>query len=457
MTRRTLTARFAVAFATVAVATALIAALVLTVAWQGQFEAYVQGGVQERADAIAASIGSAYEQYGGWQGLSSAQFTHFGLAADMQVLLYDREGELIAYTTGRMDRMMTEGVPPQAEEVTARAQVVADETVVGEVQVVQLSPGSILDERDLRFRRASLLALGLAALMATALASLAGVAYSMGLVRPIEAVTRAAESLRRGERGARTGMAGGDPVSDLGATFDQMADALEAEREFEQQLTADVAHELRTPLQAIQATVEAMQDGVLPTDEERLALIHDETVRLGHVAGSILELSRLETGSTQLALTPVDLALPAGVAAENSRALMESTGHLFEESVASGLVVLGDTDRLTQAVANLLSNAARYTPRDGRVRIRTYAQGTDAVVEVADSGIGIAEEDRPHVFTRFWRADPARSRASGGLGIGLAIVREIVERHGGTVEVHGSDLGGAAFLIRIPLAAAAKK
>lgn len=451
MTNHSLKARFAVAFAIVAVATALIAAIVITVTWQRQFEAYVQGGVQERADAIAASIGDVYARAGGWQGLSSAQFTHFGLATDMEVLLFDTEGELIAYTTGRMGRMMTEGVPPRAREITARADVVAGDEVVGEVQVVQITPGALLNERDIRFRRASLWGLALAAVIAAVLASLAGVAYSRDMVKPIEAVTRAAEGLRRGDRSARTGMTGGDPVSDLGATFDQMADAVEAERQFEQQLTADVAHELRTPLQAIQATVEAMQDGVLPTDEERLALIHDETVRLGRLAGSILELSRLETGTAQFMMAPVDPAAPVAVAVESSRALMESTGHTFEQSVEQGMVVLGDGDRLTQAVSNLLSNAARYTPEGGHVRLRLLRDAGEAVIEVADSGIGVAEEDRPHVFTRFWRADPARSRASGGLGIGLAVVREIVERHGGSVGVHPSDLGGAAFVVRLPL------
>lgn len=451
MRERSLTARFALAFAIVAVATALIAAIVITITWQRQFQAYVQGGVQDRADAVAATIGDAYEQAGGWQGISFAQFTHFGLAADMNVRLYDTDGELVAYTMGRMGRMMTEGAPPAAGEVTARTDVIAGGEVVGEVQVVQRTAGTLLTERDVRFRRASLWGLALAAVIAAGLASLAGVIYSRDMVRPIEAVTRAAEALRRGDRSARTGMAGGDPVSDLGATFDQMADAVEAERQFEQQLTADVAHELRTPLQAIQATVEAMQDGVLPTDEERLALIHDETVRLGRLAGSILELSRLENGSAPFMMAEIDLAVPVAVAVESTRALMESTGHEFSESVEPGLIVRGDGDRITQAVGNLLANAARYTPEGGTVRLRLLRDASDAVVEVADSGIGVAEEDRAHVFTRFWRADPARSRASGGLGIGLAVVREIAERHGGGVSVHSSDLGGASFVIRLPL------
>ena len=133
---------------------------------------------------------------------------------------------------------------------------------------------------------------------------------------------------------------------------------------------------------------------------------------------------------------------------------MESTGHHLEESVVTGLIVRGNGDRLTQAVGNLLSNAARYTPEGGTVRVRVLRDGPEAVIEIADSGMGVADEDRERVFTRFWRADPARARDRGGLGIGLAVVREIVERHGGSVGVHGSDLGGAAFVIRLPIVGA---
>ncbi len=452
MKRTDLTFRLALAFAFVAVATAVIAAVVITITWQRQFEVYVQRGVQERADAVAVVLAEAYEQAGGWDAVAFVNLAHLGITGDSSVQVLDADGEPVAYTQGRMGRMMMGTSAPEAVQVTARADIEVGGEVVGEALVVQVAAGGILTERDQWFQTSSLRGLALAAIIAVVLASAAGVVYSRGIVRPIAAVTRAAEALRGGDRSARTGMVGGDPIADLGATFDQMADAVEAERTFEQQLTADVAHELRTPLQAIQATVEAMQDGVLPTDEERLALIHDETVRLGRLAGSILELSRLETGSAAFTLKEIDLAAPVAVALESTRALMEATGHTLDEAVERGLVVRGDGDRLTQAVGNLLSNAARYTPEGGRVRIRVIRDGADAVIEVADSGMGVAEEDRTRVFTRFWRADPARSRASGGLGIGLAVVREIVERHGGSVGVHASDLGGAAFVVRLPLA-----
>jgi len=448
MRRRSLPFRLAVAFAAVAVATAVIAGVVLTVTWQRQFERYIERGVQERAAEVAEYFAVQYQRAGDWETAARTGLLHVAVSPDLRVRLFDQEGELIARTVDG---------PPEEEpstgwtEVTAEADILLGDEVVGTAVVTQRTRGGMFTERDEWLRQSSLWALALAAAIAVALASIAGVLYSRSIARPIEAVTRTAERIRAGDRSARTGMTGGDPVSDLGATFDEMADALEAERRFEQQLTADVAHELRTPLQAIQATVEAMQDGVLPTDQERLSLIHDETVRLGRLTQSILELSRLETGAAPFTFASIDLSATVALAVESSRALMESTGHRLEESVTPGLRVYGDGDRLIQAIGNLLSNAARYTPEAGVVRVRLLQEGAEAVIEVADSGIGVAEDERDKVFTRFWRADPARTRASGGLGIGLAVVREIVERHGGRVEVHTSDLGGAAFVVRLPL------
>lgn len=458
MRSRGLTQKLSLAFAGVAAATVVIAALVIVVMWQRQFTTYLQRGAQESADAIAVVVGEVYASVGGWDAVPFAEFAHFSMAGGLSYEIVDADGEVLAQgTNNMMGSVMTPGEPTDAKEITARADIVVGGETVGEVRVIRELPGPAFGERDLEFRQASLRGLGLAALIALVLASIAGFFYSRGIVRPINEVTAAAEALRKGDHSARTGMTGGDPIADLGATFDQMADAVEAERAFEQQLTADVAHELRTPLQAIQATVEAMQDGVLPVDEERLALIHDETVRLGRLTGSIMELSRLESGAVPFNLTTIDLATPVTVAVESARALMESTGHQLEEHVAPGVLVRGDADRLTQAVGNLLSNAARYAPRGGTVRVRVLRDGAEAVIEVADSGSGVPEEDRANVFTRFWRADPARHRGSGGMGIGLAVVREVVERHCGTVGVHTSDLGGASFVIRLPLAEAPKR
>ena len=324
---------------------------------------------------------------------------------------------------------------------------------VGTVRVWSYGTGALLTSRDLQFRQGSFMGLTLAALVAVAISGVAGIWFANRLVGPIEKITKTAQALTGGDPDARTGMKSDDEIGFLGKTFDEMADSIEADREMERRLTADVAHELRTPLQAIQATVEAMQDGVLPADAERLGIVRDETRRLARLTNGILELTRLERGTVPFALERVDAAQPVRAAVDSLEALIETCELTLTSDIADGIIVRADADRLQQAVSNLLSNAARYTPAGGHVHVSLRRDMTMAAIEVADSGIGIAEEDIPRVFSRFWRADDARATATGGLGIGLAVTKEIVERHGGTIAVASrTDGPGTRFTLRIPLA-----
>ena len=193
---------------------------------------------------------------------------------------------------------------------------------VGTVRVRSIGTAPVLTERDSQFRSGSLVALPVAAVVGGAFASAGGLWYANRLVRPINEITATAQALRSGNADARTGLEGDDEIGFLGRTFDEMADSIEADREMERRLTADVAHELRTPLQAIQATVEAMQDGVLPADEEHLGIVRDETVRLGRLADAILELTRLERGSVPFTIKRIDLAEPVRTAVETHAAAL---------------------------------------------------------------------------------------------------------------------------------------
>lgn len=451
MSRRTLGFRLGIAFAAVAAFTAILAAAIVGVSWQRSFESYIRERLQERANATASVIADQYRLSGDWTHVGIPESLYY-LLADLNVQVFDADGDLVGYVQKPGSDQAQDVQTITIGEVSATAPIVVDTETVGEVRVASTAPGGLLTDRDIRFRAATFRGLTVAAVLAVIAATVAGALYARSIVRPINAVTRIAARLRSGENDARTGMAGADAISQLGSTLDAMADAVEAERMFERRLTADVAHELRTPLQAIQATVEAMQDGVMPVDEERLGILHDETVRLGRLAGSILELSRLETGSAHFEMRPLDLAEPVEQAVEGSRALMESIGLAFTTSIHRGPVVLGDRDRLTQAVGNLLSNAARYTPEGGAVHVEVRAEGGEALLVVRDTGIGMAAEERTHAFTRFWRADRARTRASGGLGIGLAVVKEIVERHSGRIEILSAEGEGTSVTIAVPLA-----
>jgi two-component system, OmpR family, sensor histidine kinase BaeS len=362
-----LTRRVALAFAGVALLTAGLAAVILSTVWAAQFDAYVEEGLQNTAVGAASLLSRFYADAGGWTLEAFAQMPRFGIMSGLGLQVLDAQGDVIyddsimgGLAQGMLGRLPS-GVTEPTNPVVSAPVVVTGE-VVGIVRVWPLSPTGLLTENDIAFRRSSFYGLAAAAFFAVAFASLAGLIFASGLVRPIDRITETAEALRGGDREARTGVSGDDAIGLLGTTFDEMADAIEADRELERRLTADVAHELRTPLQAIQATVEAMQDGVLPADDERLAVVRDETVRLSRLADGILELTRLERGTVPMRLEPLDAAAPVRAALDAHRMLIESCDLELTEDLARGVRVLGDADRLTQAVGNLLSNAARYTP-----------------------------------------------------------------------------------------------
>jgi signal transduction histidine kinase len=465
MRRIGLGAQLGLAFGVVAASTALLIALAMSVTWQGIFESYVRARVAESADTFANMAGASFVTYGSWDSRGLFRLSAAARSYSLRAQVIDAHGTVLAdssYLTGEQPlpgvpggvqaALPTTGSPAPMSEPVVTAPVYVGSVRVGSVRVASASPGSLLTDSDLQFRDASTTALAVAAALALAFATAGGLLFSRVFTRPIERVTRTAAALRAGNRDARTGMVGEDSVGILGKTLDEMAESIQAEREFERRLTADVAHELRTPLQAIQATVEAMQDGVLPADGEHLGIVRDETVRLGRLADSILELSRLESRSVQFRMAPIDPAVPLSRAVESHRALFESIELSLTTDIADGGIVSGDVDRLTQAVGNLLSNAARYTPAGGSVAVRLIVEAKQVVISVRDSGIGIPEDQRDRIFTRFWRSDEARERSRSGFGVGLAMVREIVEQHGGAVAFHSNEPEpGTTFEIRLPV------
>lgn len=445
--------RLALAFAVVAALTALAAGIMITVVFNYQFDAYAKENLLVTARTWAQTYSLGYENRGGW-GAWLVEVPRFGIMRGQAIQLCDASGKPLQTDIG-VNRIYGQSTDLSSIDLKGQRVTVPVESngqIVGYVHV--WSPGNtqLLSEVDQRFRRSSFLGLFIAAIGAVVLASVGGLWYSNRMVKPIERITETALALRAGDADARVGVSGDDEIGYLAQTFDEMADAIQADREMERQLTSDVAHELRTPLQAIQATVEAMQDGVLPADEERLGVVRDETVRLARLADAIMELTRLERGSLPFDMRAIDFAEPVRAALDTHSALFETCDLTLTSRIAEGLRVQGDADRLQQAVGNLLGNAARYTPAGGSVDVELARVGDRAVLRVSDTGVGIAEEDLDRVFGRFWRADSARDRASGGLGVGLAVTREIVERHKGAISASRRDGGGSVFEISVPLA-----
>ena len=282
------------------------------------------------------------------------------------------------------------------------------------------------------------------------LAMVLSVLLILQILSPLRKLAQATDQVAHGELPDPVKLRSRDELGQLGDSFDQMVENLRRSEELRQMMTADIAHELRTPVTIIQGTLEALIDGVYEPTPETIAPVYEETLHLGRLIDDLRDLVLAEAGELRLNLEPTDLAeLARHVVDAAIVAPEESPSVEVQESRYVPQVPL-DSKRIRQVLVNLLSNALRHTPSDGSIRIRIRVVEGSVELVFADSGPGIPEEDLPHLFERFYRGDRARTRG-GGTGLGLAIAKQWVEAHGGTIKASNGSGGGAQFTILLPL------
>ncbi|MFC8225057.1 sensor histidine kinase [Streptomyces sp. NPDC057287] len=297
---------------------------------------------------------------------------------------------------------------------------------------------------------------GVAALV-LALTVGASVLAGVRLVRPLHALTGAAQRMRDGEDPSHVVVAADNEIGRLAAAFNDMAEHRARLEEQRKAMVSDVAHELRTPLSNIRGWLEGAQDGIADVDGPFVSSLLEEAVQLQHIIDDLQDLSAADAGVLRLHPEPLRIEELLAYVVAAHRAEADAAGVGLRVAVPEGGVpvpdLAADPVRLRQAIGNLVSNAVRHTPAGGQVTLRAHATGgadDEVVVEVADTGSGIAPEDLPYVFDRFWRAEKSRSRRTGGSGLGLAIVRKLVEAHGGTTGVVSTVDRGSVFTLRLP-------
>ncbi len=459
-------------FALVAVLTALVMIAVLGYVWAEQFRGYTRENLQRLAQATADTLSAEYQQEGAWTD-EVVEYARSASSAspDVGVQVLDRRGRVVyddtwsAYsrqiiTSAETDAALVGSsvpvsVTPDDINASVMAEVVDKNGVrVGQVRLWAFGTEALVTKADAAFRNRSYKAIGISAVVAVLLAFVMGSFASRSLTRPIKIITSTAAQIRGGDLTARTGLTGDDEIGRLGETFDSMATSLERDIKFEHRLTSDVAHELRTPLMAMLVTVEAMQDGVLPADNEHFETVASEVRRLSRLVDAMLHLSRIENGKRELKIEHTDVVCMVRSLVSVQHQLFHERGlHLrFDDKTSRHECYADiDPDLIREAITNLMSNAMRYTPLGGWIVVWVDSDRKDAIVGVTDTGIGIAEEDIPKVFSRFWRSDVSRERAAGGLGVGLAITKEIIDQHNGKITIE-SELGkGTTFALHIPL------
>lgn len=435
----------------VSLITIISSIVVLSFVWNQHFQSYTRENVQRVADGTAAAIAEGYEQSNGdwYSGALSAAASASSLYDSVYLQVRTNDG-FIVYDDKPDEVLGSVDVKEDGSNV-ATAPIMADGEKVGTVLVRVPGSETLLTKFDEDFRDKSYSAMIFAAVIALVIAMVLGAIFARAIVAPIKKITSAAKALKEGDYSARTGLSGTDEIARLGNMFDLMADSIETNRKLERRLVTDVAHELRTPLMAIQSTVEAMIDGVFEPDAERLETLNSEVQRLSRLVDALLKLSRLESRTKPIEQKKIDLTEMLSAVVQTHQAYIHDAGLNLEFEYDPHVYVFGDADLLRQATANLISNAVRYTPEGGTITVMAKKGDLMGQIVVRDTGIGLNPEEAKLVFQRFWRADSGRARSTGGLGIGLSVVKEIVEQHNGWVRVEGRPNEGACFTIYIPL------
>ena len=276
-----------------------------------------------------------------------------------------------------------------------------------------------------------------------------------GIATPIADLMSAADAVAQGDLSVRVPepARGADDFGRLAHSFNRMVGELERADQQRRNLTADVAHELRTPLHIIQGNLEGILDGVYAPTEEHISATLEETRALARLVDDLRTLSLAEAGELPLEREPVDVAelLSDVCTSFSGEAEVAGIDLVVDVESASPLVVSGDAGRLDQVLGNLVSNALRYVPPGGQITLHAEAAGDGVRIAVSDTGSGIPAEDLPYVFDRFWKGDRSRSRTGGlGSGLGLAIARQLVQAHGGQIDVESTEGRGTTFTVELP-------
>lgn len=321
---------------------------------------------------------------------------------------------------------------------------------IGMVSISYFGP-FFLNENDFKFLHSLNIILITVGLISLAVSAVVGSILAKRISHPILRTVDATKQIADGNYTVR--LEENNSAKELNllvASINHLAESLETLEKLRKQLTEDVAHELRTPITILQSYLEAMTDGVWDPTDERLRSCYDEVVRIGRLVGDLEKLARIESDNLKLEKTKVDLMELVEKTAANFQGEADKKNIKIRIEGASYTNILVDQDRISQVIINLISNAIKYSDKDKVITVKVFDSKDTAGFHVKDSGIGIPAEELPYIFERFYRADKSRNRATGGSGIGLTIVKSIVEAHGGRVTVESRTGEGSRFTVTLP-------
>lgn len=462
----------------------VIAGMVAFMSWsfERSFVQFIEARQQERVDALVERLGDYYGETGNWDELQHNRRLWFRLLAGTYRSDSEQQFPPQLRMIFREDATEPSESPPPEGKGRFRHQPVERRFVLldakhnavfgqpDEIADMRLNPiqtdGSIVGylgirpgpslERigEVRFLEQQISNFIWIALAAILLSAALAMLLAGGLTKSLKAFTRASQSLADGRYDTRIPVESGDELGRLARDFNALAAALERTEQQRRQWVADISHELRTPLAVLRGEIEAVQDGMRPLDQQSIDSLHAEVMRLSRLVDDLYQLSMSDLGSLSYRATAVD---PVAI-------LKDTLNHFEPEfrnkairtqvDIKPGLpaTIQADPDRLAQLFRNLLANSLRYTDNGGQLSIDVHATDNKLMIDIEDSAPGVKVSELSQLFERFYRVESSRNRAHGGAGLGLAICRNIIEAHKGTISAHASQLGGLRIHIELPIA-----
>lgn len=444
------------AFSTVVVGAIAGVVLFANLDSERQVQSYMSRGGQYGLTGLVEELESYFEAQGSWDGVDTVisstnarrgqngqrggNYSDLTLTDAARRVIWSSTGEIIGAVLDKEDIENAIQLQPNGNEIAGY--LVVKNT--SQVQADELSPFVT------RLRSVLVYAGVLAAILAVGLAIL----ISNYLLKPVKALTKASNELSSGDFSTRVEIKGNDELAVLGSTFNQMAGNLQLAEERKKTLTADVAHELRTPISVQKAQLEGMLDGVLPVTQENLSIALQQTDFLSRMVDDLRLLAMADAGEVQFEHRETDLKKLILQITTQFQAQMQNEGTRISCTFTpedANLVIDTDPDRLTQILHNLLSNAARYGRKGGNITVSTNVYYETVHIAVKDDGSGIPDSALPHLFERFYRHEKARSRETGGTGLGLAISKNLALLMGGDLTGVNDPDGGAVFTLSLPM------
>jgi len=442
----------------IALITLTLSMLAVNLVFHQQFSYYLTQTNEATFEQLPSRLSALYLSKGAWDPASLDEISN-SLPASTTVTLTDPNGKLIATLNNSMEGMMQGqgGMGMGMSSSSSTSWKTKTLTVSGPLGTLATAvvrypaTAPILDPQDVLFQssvfRSLLFAGGLALLFGIILSYFT----SRRLVAPLKRLTQAADRIGQGRLDERVAIQAKDEVGQLATAFNAMVDNLNRQEMLRKQFTADIAHELRTPLTSIKGYIEAFQDNVLPANQENLNSINEEIDRLVDLSSDLKDLNVAEMGVLQLNLETVDLKpLLEKIIRSLNPLIQEKELGLSWNALDEPVTMLGDERLLTRLFYNLVHNAYRYSNTGGQVTITLTQTPNLAEVRINNTGVGIAEEDLPFIFERFYRADNSRTRETGGTGIGLALVQQITTLHRGTITVQSKVGQETVFIVQLP-------